>query len=70
MWKNCIPNISAIRVIRGHLNRQIPKKAEPLITRITRIGKNCIPNISAIRVIRGHWQVSIGKFQKAAEPRI
>ena len=31
--KNCIPNISAIRVIRGHLNRQIPKAEEPRMTR-------------------------------------
>jgi hypothetical protein len=52
--KNYVPNISAIRVIRGHLNRQIPKEAEPRISRITRIWKNYIPNISAIRVIRGH----------------
>jgi hypothetical protein len=33
MGKNCIPNISAIRVIRGHLNAQIPKAEEPRMTR-------------------------------------
>jgi len=39
---------------QANLNRQIPKTAEPRISRITRIWKICIPNISAIRIIRGH----------------
>jgi hypothetical protein len=46
--------------IPGNLNRQIPKAAEPRISRITRIWKNCIPNISAIRAIRSHAPWDLG----------